>query len=110
MKVAVIGSRSLNVDIEKYMPKSARLIITGGARGIDSLAERYADLHGIPKKVLVPDYSKYGRSAPHVRNRAVVEEADMVIAIWDGVSRGTKYTINYAMKRNKPVAVYTEMC
>lgn len=106
MKVAVIGSRGLNVNIEKFIPQGVSKIISGGARGIDTLAEQYADSHGIPKLILKPDYKRYGRGAPHVRNRSIVEESDLIIAIWDGKSRGTKETIDYAMALGKEVQLY----
>lgn len=105
MKVAIVGSRDLSVDIEKYIPENTTEIVSGGARGIDTLAERWADQHNIPKLILKPDYDKYGRSAPIRRNETIVSAADMVVAIWDGKSRGTKFTIDYAKKCGIPVEI-----
>lgn len=98
MKVAVIGSRGLNVKLANYIPKNADMIISGGAHGIDTLAEEYADAHGIPKIIFKPNYKRYGRADTHMRNRKIVKTADMIVAIWDGKSRGTKSTIEYAKK------------
>ena len=107
MKVAIIGSRNLtNVNISKYIPKEVTEIISGGARGIDTLAERYADEKGIQKTIIKPEYEKYGRVAPLRRNKTIVELADIIIAFWDGKSRGTKFTIDYAKKVNKKIKVY----
>lgn len=107
MKVAVIGSRSIkNADISQYIPKEATEIITGGAVGVDRLAEREARLRGIPLKVFKPDYEKYGKSAPLIRNKLIADNCDMLVAFWDGVSRGTVFTWRYARKRGKPVKVY----
>ncbi len=106
MRVAVIGSRNLKVDIAGYIPQGTTEIVTGGARGIDRLAERYADEHYIPKLILRPDYGHYGYSAPRVRNRAIVEAANYIVALWDGKSPGTKFTIEYAKRIGKPVKVY----
>jgi len=91
MKVAIIGSRNLKVKINKYLPKDISLVVSGGARGIDTLAEEYADKNCIPKLIFLPDYKRYGKIAPLVRNKLIVNNSDMVIAFWDGVSRGTKF-------------------
>ena len=106
MKVAVVGSRGLKVNIGAYLPDKTTQIITGGAKGIDTLAERYAKENGIPVCILKPEYRLLGAAAPLVRNEQIVDKADMVVAIWDGVSRGTRHAIAHAEKTNKPVKVY----
>jgi hypothetical protein len=106
MKVAVIGSRELKVDLDKYLPEGITLVVSGGARGIDSLAEGYAERHGIKKLIFLPDYGRYGRQAPLLRNELIVDAADIVYAFWDGVSRGTKYTIDYARAKGKETVVH----
>ena len=106
MKLAVIGSRGLNVEIEAYLPKETTIIISGVAKGIDTLAEEYADKNGIAKLIFLPEYERFGKSAPIIRNKKIVEEADFIVALWDGKSRGTKFTIEYARKRKKPVRVF----
>jgi len=103
MKTAIIGSRNLKVKLAKYLPKDISLIVSGGARGIDTLAEDYADRNKIPKLIFLPDYEKYGKIAPLIRNKAIVDNANIVIAFWDGISRGTKFTIDYAKKQGKKV-------
>lgn len=106
MKVLFAGSRGItNYDIAPLVPEGTTLIISGGARGIDTIAERYADAHGIPKQIYYPDYDRYGRSAPIRRNEVMVDLADKVIVIWDGVSRGSKFTIDYAKRKGKEVTV-----
>lgn len=107
MKVAIIGSRSItDAEIGRYVPPDASLIISGGAVGVDSIAEKYADEKGIKKLILYPDYELYGKSAPLIRDKLIVDHADLVIAIWDGVSRGTEFTISYAKRRNVPCEIY----
>ena len=105
MKTAIIGSRSLTIDISEFVPDGTNLIISGGAKGIDTMAEKYADERSIPKLIFKPEYNKYGASATLVRNRSIVEASDIVIAIWDGESSGTKYMIEYAKKVGKPANI-----
>ena len=105
-KVAVVGSRGIrHIELSTYLPADCCLIISGGAKGVDTLAEQYAKAHGIETLIIRPDYSRYGRSAPIRRNDSIVDYADMVLAFWDGKSRGTKYSIEYAKKIGKPVKV-----
>ncbi|MBQ8393454.1 MAG: hypothetical protein IJX51_06760 [Clostridia bacterium] len=70
---------------------------------MDNIAEAYADKNKISKLILYPKYSKYGKYAPLKRNEKMVKIADIVIVIWDGVSKGTKYTIDFARKLNKNI-------
>ena len=107
MRVAVVGSRGIEqFDLKRVIPPDTTLIISGGATGVDTLAERYADEKGIKKLIIRPNYELYGKSAPLLRNKLIVESADLVIAIWDGTSRGTDFTISYAKRCKKPVQVY----
>ena len=106
MKVLVAGSRNIRVfDLSEYIPPETDLIISGGAEGVDSLAEQYADQHRISKLILRPRYDLYGRAAPIKRNEIMVDLADIVIIIWDGISKGTNHTVTYARKKNKPLQV-----
>lgn len=107
MKVAVIGSRSLSMDIGHYLPYDTTLLISGGASGIDQCAEAYARKRGLPILLFPPDYDRYGRAAPLVRNQAIVEAADLVVALWDGQSRGTQQAVRYARGLGVPVALHT---
>ena len=102
MKLLIVGSRTImNYDLTGHVPAETELIISGGAKGMDTVAERYADAHGIEKLIIRPDYEKYGRAAPIKRNEEMVNAADTVLAVWDGESRGTKYTLGYARRLNK---------
>lgn len=108
MKIVIAGSRNIdNFDLSQHIPSNVDLIITGGASGIDNLAEKYADKHKISKLIILPDYKRYGRAAPLRRNEIMVDLADLVIVVWDGVSRGTKYTIDYATKKGKNLKIVT---
>lgn len=106
MKLLVVGSRSIGeFDLSPYISKDVDTVISGGADGVDRLAERYADSHGLSKYVLRPQYHLYGRAAPIKRNEKMVELADAVLVVWDGCSKGTQYTLKYASKMNKPITL-----
>ena len=102
MKLPVVGSRSIKeYDLERHIPPETCMIITGGAQGIDTLAEEYADKKRMSKLVLRPDYGRYGRGAPLRRNEKMVELCDAALIIWDGSSRGARYTLKCAEKMEK---------
>lgn len=103
MKVAVIGSRDLYVaDIGSHLPAGCTEIVSGGARGVDTCAARYARDLGLKLTVFLPDYESYGKRAPLIRNREIVNYADRVVAFWNGTSHGTQYVINYCRETNTP--------
>jgi hypothetical protein len=112
MKLAVIGSRTFHnqnlvneildlLCVRQHI--SITLIISGGAQGVDTLAEEYARTRSIPLMVIKPNYSQYGRSAPIIRNGQIVDQSDYVIAFWDGQSPGTRNTIERATNAGKLV-------
>lgn len=107
MKVAVIGSRGLTVsDFGRYLPENTTEIVSGGAKGVDTSAREYAKNNGIKLTEFLPEYTKYGRSAPLKRNITIIEYSDIVLAFWDGKSRGTKYVIDNCRKLDVEVRVY----
>ena len=102
MKIAIIGSRNLEVrNLGDYLPSGVSEIVSGGAKGIDSCAADYARRNGLTLTEFLPEYEKYGRGAPIVRNKQIVEYADEVIAFWDGKSKGTLSVIKYCEKIGK---------
>ena len=106
IKILIAGSRSIeDFDLSPYVPPHTTMIISGGAKGVDKLAEQYADKHRISKLVLQPWYELYGKIAPIKRDELMVDLADEVLIVWDGVSRGAKYTAEYARKSGKRVTV-----
>ena len=106
MKVAVIGSRGLVVsNLQDYLPENVTGIVSGGAKGIDSCAKQYALKSGLKYTEFLPEYEKYGRAAPLKRNIQIIEAADIVIAFWDGESRGTKFVIDKCAELKKECVV-----
>lgn len=106
MKLAIVGSRNLTVNnLEEYLPEGVTEIVSGGARGIDACARAYALARGIPLTEFLPDYGRYKRGAPLVRNRTIVEYADQVLAFWDGRSRGTARVLQLCRELNKKATV-----
>lgn len=107
MKVAVIGSRGLSIEnLEDYIPDGTTEIVSGGAHGVDASAREYALRRGLKLTEYLPEYSRYGRAAPLKRNITIIENADLVLAFWDGKSRGTQYVIDNCKKRNIPLKIY----
>lgn len=99
MKIAVVGSRDIIVtDIGRYISGHEE-IVSGGAVGVDSCAAEYAKENGIKLTVFLPCYKRYGRAAPIVRNKEIVDYADKIIAFWNGSSKGTLSVIQYAKKQ-----------
>lgn len=87
------------------------VIISGGATGADTLGEQYAKERGYSLRQFPAQWDKYGRQAGPMRNRQMAENADALIAYWDGESRGTKNMIEEAKKRGLKVAVkYYKAC
>ena len=102
MKIAIIGSRNLEItSIGDYLPPDTDEIVSGGAKGIDSCAAEYARANGLRLTEFLPEYERYGRGAPIVRNKQIVDYADEVVAFWDGKSKGTLSVIKYCEKTGK---------
>ena len=106
MKPAVIGSRTLYAEhLGSYLPPGTTEIVSGGAKGVDADARRYAQQNGLQLTEFLPEYRRYGRGAPLKRNLQIIEYADMVLAFWYGASRGTKFVIDQCKERGIPVKV-----
>ena len=102
MRYGIIGSRSfLNYDLLKsvLVRHNISQIISGGAIGADSLAATFSKENDIPLVEYLPDYKKYGKKAPFVRNKLIVNSSDIIIAFWDLTSTGTKHSLDYAKSK-----------
>lgn len=111
MKFAVIGGRDFDdYELLKSFLDSIKmpidLIVSGGClNSPDILGEKYADDNCIEKLIFKPEWDKYGRSVAFVRNKLIIDNADIVIAFWDGKSKGTKHSLDYAKKKNKHIKI-----
>lgn len=116
MKVIIAGSREITdfnllvKAINKAHDEegiSVGEIVSGGARGIDTLAEQFANEASIPITVIpvtTYEWSTIGKSAGILRNIKLLNTgANALIAIWDGKSKGTKHMINIARKKGLKV-------
>lgn len=81
-------------------------VISGGAKGADALGERYAEEMNLKLQLFYPEWDLHGRAAGPIRNSKMAENADALIALWDGKSRGTKNMIETA--RKKKLLVYVK--
>ena len=114
MKLIIAGGRDFSdydklckeVDFAISKCEISRIeIISGSARGADSLGERYAREKGIALKQFPADWEKYGKAAGYKRNSEMSNYADALIAFWDGNSRGTQHMINIAKKKGLQVRI-----
>lgn len=111
MRVVVCGSRTVtSFQLVEQAIESFNLSITelvsGGARGVDTLAENWAIKNGINVKRFPANWNQYGLSAGPIRNRQMADYCDCVIAVWDGESKGTKNMIDYTKQIGKPVYIH----
>ena len=112
MKLAIVGSRNFsNYEVickfiaEKFNLSEIDTIVSGGAKGVDTLAEKYAYEHNLNLIVKKAEWNKYGRAAGPKRNKLIIEEADAVVAFPTKDSIGTQNSISLAKKMNKRLEV-----
>ena len=107
MKIAVIGSRDIEPQIEKIIKDIQKItqekpiIISGGAKGADQQAKKAAQRMGWDYEEYRPNYELYGKPATMIRNRQIIEQAEYILAYWNGQSKGTAQAIEYAKKKGK---------
>lgn len=107
MRVAIIGSRCFtDFDLTPFIPEGTTEIVSGGARGVDTVAKQYAVKHGLKLREFLPEYNIYGAKAPLVRNISIIRNADIVLAFWDGESHGTRFVIDNCKRLGVPCEVY----
>ena len=118
MRIAIVGSRNfkdrnfVSNTVSKHI-NNGDCLVSGGARGVDTWAEEIVPILNsgllnftITKKIFKADWDKYGKKAGYLRNIDIIEYSDFVLAFWDGKSKGTKHSIDLAIKSGKPLNIY----
>lgn len=115
MKLIIGGTRDFtdSIFLENVIPhrfdiRNIEEVVSGGARGADTLGEGFAKKYGIPVKpfyVTKAEWNKYGAAAGPMRNGRMADYADEALIFWDGKSPGSLSMINHMKRRKKPVTV-----
>ena len=110
MRTIIAGSRSINnyatvCQAVQRSGFSVSRVLSGMAAGVDTLAIRYATENDLPLDPYPAQWSKWGRSAGYRRNAQMADNADALIAVWDGKSPGTRHMIQLAKARGLKVFV-----
>ena len=91
--------------VEKAKAGHSIIIVSGGCVGADLMGEQYAKERGYGVERYPAEWEKYGKKAGIMRNAVMADNADALIAYWDGISRGTKNMIDEARKKGLAVCV-----
>jgi hypothetical protein len=122
MKIGIVGSRTwtnaklMARTIESYVSVHGLkwkdiILISGGAKGADKLAEEFAEGKNIAIEVYLPDYKIYNKNkweAPHKRNTTIAHESEFLFCFWDGKSRGCMDTVEKIKKYGKQFVIITD--
>jgi predicted Rossmann fold nucleotide-binding protein DprA/Smf involved in DNA uptake len=110
VRVAIVGSREHTNEkqVRAYVRtlEPGTVVVSGGAKGVDSWAVGEAEKLGLETVVFHPDRKAHKHRAALMRNHLIVRHADRVVAFWDGKSTGTMYTVRIARAAGKPVEVF----
>lgn len=112
MRIAIVGSRDFSRldkigDFVRDLPRDT-VIVSGGARGVDTAAAAAARARGLEVVVYLPDWKKFGQSAGFLRNETIVQDSDEIVAFWNGRSNGTRHSIGLARRNGKRVRIFDE--
>jgi hypothetical protein len=111
LKVIVAGSRNFTdyeflQTILKTRYTDPVEIVSGGARGADTLGEQYASEHSLPLRVFKANWAKYKKGAGYIRNEDMSDYADELVVFWDGKSGGTRHMMEVARKAGMRVGLF----
>ena len=112
MRTIIAGSRSITnyEEVKKYLyvyREDISKVLCGCAKGVDEIRKQFAYEYTIPIEYYPADWNKYGKRAGYIRNIEMAKNADFLIAIWDGKSKGTKNMIDIATKAGLKVITIT---
>lgn len=114
MKIIVAGGRDFGdgvvaakafKDLMESLNSPSFEVVSGGAKGADAMGEHLADYYELPVKVFRAEWKAYGKSAGPIRNEEMAKYADVLLAFWDGQSKGTKHMIKRAINNGLLVKV-----
>lgn len=91
--------------LQNIKKENSFIFVSGACRGADRLGELYAQKHGYAIERYPADWERYGKAAGPIRNQQMVNISDYIICFWDGKSRGTKSTIDFARLVKKPIRI-----
>ena len=113
MKLAVVGSQTfssydtLSIVLDEIRKLyEITVIVSGGAKGADSLAEIYAADNNITTDIYPAEWDKYGKGAGFIRNKTIWDNSDLGVAFWDGKSKGTAHSFKLSEKQSKILYVF----
>lgn len=112
LRIAIVGSRSFASPdvVRRYVASlpAGAVVVSGGARGVDSIAEEAARARGLAVQVFPADWDGLGPKAGPIRNAKIVKHADRLVAFWNGRSRGTLSGVLLAQRASLPIELYDE--
>ncbi len=111
MRTIIAGSRTVTdfAVVEEAVRASGivpSVVLSGAARGVDVLGERWAANHRVPLERYPADWARNGLAAGPMRNCLMANKADALIAVWDGKSKGTRHMIDEANRRHLNVYIH----
>lgn len=104
---AAKAGRALVKELIDQLSPVGNVVISGGAEGVDTWAAEFARERGMRVVEIRPNYKKYGRKAPLMRNVEIVKAAHDVVGFWDGESKGTMHAIRKAHELRRPYALFS---
>jgi len=111
IRYAIVGCRTCTSPrhvfpvLDKIL-KKGDIIISGGAKGVDTLADKYAQKNQHTMIIHCAMWDLHGKAAGPIRNKKIVDDCDEMIVFWDGKSKGTRNSIKLAKESKKPIHIY----
>lgn len=112
-KVIIAGGRNFNnfpllrTKMDEFLVNKIKthqiVIVSGGARGADTLGEKYGKLKGFKIIRIKANWNKHGKAAGFVRNKEMLDIANGVVCCWDKVSKGTGHLVKITKQTSTPI-------